>query len=95
MPQWRLNRWRRYYDLTQKVLDTGYETLNTVEQSEYDCFPDPGETHEQCQVYVPLALKWCADCINAHKVSVAAIYQATTVEELKSAGNVSYPAWIE
>ncbi|MCK9544579.1 MAG: hypothetical protein M0R03_21370 [Novosphingobium sp.] len=93
MPQWRLNRWRRYYDLTQKVLEFGYNTLNDIEKIEYDCFPDPGETHEICQQYVPLALQWCIDCINAHKDATVKVFNATTIEELLEASKIDYPTW--
>jgi hypothetical protein len=93
MPQWRLNRWRRYYDLTQKVLESGYNELNDIEKSEYDCFPDPGETHEICQKYVPLALQWCVDCINAHKEATINVFNATTVEGLLEASKIDYPEW--
>ena len=91
MPQWRLNRWRRYFDLYTKI--SGGGTLNEIEQYEYDCFPDPGETHEICQAYVSLALKWCADCITAHKNALVALSQATTTTQIEAAKNVSYPTW--
>lgn len=93
MPQWRLNRWRRYYDLYQKVLLTDLTSLNEIELIEYESFPDPGETHQMCQQYVPLALKWCADCINTHKLATIALYQSTTLDELLSASNIVYPEW--
>lgn len=92
MPQWRLNRWRRYYDLYQKVNNS--QTLNTIEQSEYDSFPDSNETHIICQSYVPLALQWCIDCITAHKTALLNVAAATTLEELNAATIVNYPSWI-
>ena len=92
MPQWRMNRWRRYYDLTQKYLSDS-TSLNEIEKIEYDSFPDPGESHELCQQYVPLCLKWCVDCVNAHKLASVALYQATTMEDMIAAGNITYPPW--
>ena len=92
MPQWRLNRWRRYYDLSEKLKGGG--TLNTIEQSEYDSFPDSGETHEICQSYVPLALQWCIDCISAHKTALLTLSTASTLEELNSSIIANYPPWI-
>ena len=92
MPQWRLNRWRRYYDLSEKIKGGG--TLNSIEQAEYDSFPDTGETHEICQTYVPLALQWCIDCIAAHKNALINVASSTTLEELESSIIITYPPWI-
>lgn len=88
MPDWRLNRWKSYWYLTQKV--NNELILTDLEQAEYDAFPDPTETHVQCQEYVPLALQWVIDCINYHKTVGIAISQAATQEELDSI-TVSYP----
>jgi hypothetical protein len=92
MPQWRLNRWRRYYDIAQKVMTSGYSALNMIEKSEYDSFPDPGETHETCMVYVPACLQWTVDCITAHKTAEVELQNATTVDEI-AAVVVQYPTY--
>lgn len=92
MPQWRLNRWRRYYDICQKIAVSA--SVTELDQEEYDTFPDPGETQEQCQTYVSLALQWCLDCIAAYKLAVVAVSQATTPEEIAVARIVNYPPWI-
>lgn len=86
MPDWRLNRWKAYYQLSKKTI------LDTLEQAEYDAFLDTGETHAQCSVYVPIALQWVIDCINYHKTVEAAITAATT-EAGVNAVVVSYPVW--
>jgi hypothetical protein len=93
MPQWRLNRWRRYYDLRQKVL--AQQTLNLVEQAEYDCFPDPTETHAQCDVYVGPVLKWCSDVVLEHNRVYFGIFAATNIENILSIKNsISYPPFL-
>jgi len=93
MPQWRLNRWRRYYDLRQKVL-AGL-TLNMVEQSEYDCFPDPTEQHADCDGYVGPVLKWCADVIVEHNKVYFGMFGASTIENiLTMKDSISYPPFL-
>lgn len=93
MPQWRLNRWRRYYDLRNKVLSN--IQLNPVEQSEYDCFPDISETHEDCDAYVGPCLIWCGSVITEHNRVVDAIKNATTVEAVEAAfDSVNYPQFL-
>lgn len=88
LPQWRLNRWRAYYDLSKKS-----ESLDTLEQVEYDSFPDASETHEICQQYVAIGLSWCINCILAHKAAILAVQQATTIDELVAAEVIVYPTW--
>jgi len=93
MPQWRLNRWRRYYDLRNKVLAS--LTLNIVEQAEYDCFPDPTETHENCDLYVGPVLKWCSDVVMEHNRIFFGIYAASSIEDILSIKNdINYPPFL-
>ena len=93
MPEWRLNRWRRYYDLRLKVLDS--ITLNPVEQAEYNCFPDPVESHEDCDVYVGPVLQWTIDCLIEHNRVFFGMYLCQTNEEILSLYNtLSYPPFL-
>ena len=93
MPQWRLNRWRRYYDLRNKVLAS--VALNTVEQAEYDCFPDLNETHTQCDAYVGPALQWCSLVVVEHNRVQFGMLAATTIEQILSVkGSLSYPQFL-
>jgi hypothetical protein len=93
MPQWRLNRWRRYYDLRLKVVNN--ISLNTVEQIEYNCFPDLNETHDQCDVYVGPALEWCSLVVIEHSRVQFGMLAATTIEQiLNIKSSLSYPAFV-
>jgi hypothetical protein len=93
MPQWRMARWRRYYDLRNKVLSKA--ELNEVEKAEYDCFPDPIETHEDCDKYVSLALLWCSLCVVEHNRVYFGMLAAKSIEEiLKTKDSISYPKFI-
>jgi len=91
MPQWRLHRWRRYADLVDKT-NIG-QKLTALEQAEYDCFPDPDETHEDCRQYVTAALAWTVMCINAHKAMQTQIMSATSADDLPDINNTEYPPW--
>lgn len=90
MPDWRLNRWKSYYALSQKVANN--IPLTALEQAEYDSFLDPGETHADCAAYVPIGLQWVLDCIEYHKQLYLAIYNAQTQEEL-DAIPIEYPIY--
>jgi hypothetical protein len=93
LPQWRLNRWRRYYDISTKISSGG--TLTPVEQKEYDCFPSPGETQAQCIAYVEAALKWAADVVNEHNRVESQIKAATVPEDVPLIfEQINYPQWI-
>ena len=93
MPQWRMNRWRRYYDLRNKII--AEIELNTVEQAEYDCFPDANETHADCDVYVGPCLKWCSDVVVEHNRVHFGMLSSTTIEEVLSIKNsITYPAFL-
>lgn len=91
LPQWRLNRWRRYYDISLKV--KANVQLSQVEQKEYDCFPSPGETHDICFAYVTDALEWAADVIAEHNRVEALIRSTTDAVDVEIAFNqVAYPS---
>ena len=93
MPEWRLNRWRRWYDIREKVKVN--QTLSPIEQSEYDCFPDPTETQEICDTYVGPVLQWVVDVINEHNRIAFGMYAQTTFEDLLALYNsLSYPPFI-
>jgi len=90
MPDWRLNRWKSYYNLSIRLQNQ--QPLNELEQMEYDSFPDPGETHSECMQYVPIALSWVIAVINYNNSLVEQYFQCTSLEDIQNI-EVTYPVW--
>lgn len=95
MPDWRLNRWKSYHQYAKRVESGSISALDAYELAEYNSFLDPGETHEQCAQYVPVALNWVVDCVVAHGAAAQAVFAATTDEELQAVQQTlpEWPLW--
>lgn len=70
------NRLKSYRELSKKV--SANITLDTIEQSEYDTFPNIGETHSDCLIRVTTILEWVFSCLQYCKINCEYIDSATS-----------------
>jgi hypothetical protein len=91
MPEWRQIRWNEYVKLYEKV--AAGNTLNTLEQLNYDGFPEGNETHETCYSDCITAFQWIAACIAVHEQKKPEITQAGDIDALKAVTAPDYPLW--
>ncbi|MCP5102552.1 MAG: hypothetical protein GY950_04195 [bacterium] len=91
MPEWRQIRWNEFVKLYEKA--AAGNTLTPLEQTNYDGFPEEGETHEGCYSNCTAAFQWIVQCIAQHEQKKPEIMQAGGIDALKAVPDPDYPAW--
>jgi hypothetical protein len=91
MPEWKQIKWKEYIAIHIKTKNN--EKLTPLEKAEYESFPAPGRTHEDCYVDSVRAFGWLRECVARSNKVEADARKAGTIKKIKQIQLPDYPLW--
>jgi len=91
MPFGKQVKWKEYMKLHERVLMK--KQLTPLDQTIYDTFPYPNESHQDAYDRCVSAFRWIIQCVRCSDETERRLQAADTVDQLIGLSDPEYPEW--